>query len=181
MRNAVLVAVVGMLLAGCGSFSAAVPGNAPSPAPTPTLTVRHGDKEAPSFRPKPFIVRYAHTQLELEPYTYCWSGDSSGGCADGVDEDPPAIGSPKEIFVFVPTREFSQLVVTLEVLDDGAADHAVEADSRSLGGRWWQVVPPRVPAGTYRVSLFASDDPTSSSGGSGDMVADLLWTIDTER
>ncbi len=178
MRNAVMVAVIGMFLAGCGSASAAAPGNAPSPVPTPTVTVRHGDKDAPSFRPKPFIVRYGDTQLELQPYTYCWSGGSSGGCADGVEDNAPAIGSPKEIFVFVPIREFNQLVVT-QVRIEGGVDQAVEADSRFLVDGWWQVRP-KGPAGTYRVSIFAADDATDS-GGSGDMVADIMWTMGTTR
>jgi len=134
--------------------------------------------DAPSFRPNPFIVRYGDTQLELQPHTYCWSGGSSGGCADGVEDDPPVIGSPKEIFVFVPIRQFDQLVVTPES-KEGVIDQASGAESRLLVDGWWQV---RLtgPAGTYRVSIFATDS-SADSGGSGDMVADIMWTIDTDR
>ncbi|PFG18180.1 hypothetical protein ATK74_2762 [Propionicimonas paludicola] len=81
--------------------------------------------------------------------------------------------------MFVATKEFNELVVTLEPLGADGADHAVEVNSRFLGDGWWQAAQPRVPAGTYLVSLFAAD--TTSSGGSGDMVADLMWTIDTDR
>lgn len=178
MRNAVMVAVIGMLLAGCGPASTAAPREAPSPVPTPTITVRHGDQDAPAFRPKPFILRYRDTQLELQPYTYCWSGGSSGGCADGVDDDPPVIGSPKEIFVFVPIKQFNQLVVT-QAPQAGGAGQATEADSLLLADGWWHVRP-RGPAGTYRVSIFAADN-SADSGGSGDMVADIVWTIDTDQ
>lgn len=107
--------------------------------------------------------------LVLAPYTFCYSTATTGGCADGIDNDPPSIGSPGEIFVFVPVEQFDELVVH-QTTEDDLSGATVTAEAEFLGSGWW-VVRPRGPADDYRVSIFASDTDT----GVGDMVADVRW------
>lgn len=98
--------------------------------------------------------------------SYCYNGATMGVCADGFDTDPPSIGSPAEIVVFVPVSGMNQLSVT-QIIGKGECG-GLDAPARPLGGGWWSVQPSG-PAANYRVSLFASGD------GAGDMVADVLW------
>ncbi len=130
------------------------------------MTITHGYPAGGApLRPPPFVVLFGSTRLELAPFTYCYHGTNVGVCADGFDVDPPSIGSPAQIVVFVPVSGMDQLSVTQTI---GRGDcGGVEASVRPLGGGWWSVQPSG-PAANYRVSLFAS-------GGGDDMVADILW------
>ncbi len=138
----------------------------PTGHPTPTATVTHGPGyESAPTSPGSFKIRYDGTELVLDPVTYC----SSGGCVDGVDPNPPSVGSPAELLVFVPVPAFDVLTVSLVSGDDICSGRLVVAETEDLGDGWWRVRPAG-PAGEYRVELFAGGD------GAGDMVASLLWT-----
>lgn len=163
MRNALAGVMAGCLLAGCGQVGA----GAPMPAgaqPTPTATLSHGAHPGVAPWPGAFLVRYGDTELSLAPFTYCYSLDGGGICVDGFDDNPPSIGAPDEVLVFVPVPEFDELTVTQSAT---AAQCDVEAEAEPVDGGWW-VVRPRGPAGDYVVSFFAS-------GNGGDMVADVVW------
>ena len=122
-------------------------------------------------QPGPFVVRYDRTELQLQPFTYC----VSNGCADGFDDDPPSVGSPDELLVFVPVREFDQLHVgQVERLGTRASDAAWRRKSLNSASGWWSVRP-RGPAAEYVVDLFASGE------GAGDMIASLRWTTPTDE
>jgi hypothetical protein len=159
-------------LAACATgYDPIEPGPAPPSAvlPEPTVTITHGPRHDLSIeQPPPFRVRYGHTELHLNPTTYCYTG----GCVDGVDDNPPSVGSPEELFVFVPVKQFDELIVSQVEGSDRCAGRNVEAEVTPLGDGWWSVRP-RGPAGNYGVSLFAR--------GGGDMVADLLWQTPVNR
>lgn len=169
-----LLGIVGVLLlglAGCGQGGGpATPGAAPpTPVPSPTVTITHGDRHGTVVeQPPPFRVRYGDTELQLNPVTYCYRS----GCVDGFDQNPPSVGSPEELFVFVPI--FDELIVGQIEGGDPCTGRSVDAEVTSLGDGWWSVRP-HGPVGEYRVSLFAR------GGASGDMVADLLWTTPTDQ
>lgn len=173
VRMALAALATGLLLAGCDRVPVTQPGRPPttptlpSPVPTAMATITHGDTEnGPSFRPPPFRVLYGSTELRLAPYTFCaFQPDGMGGCADGFDPDPPSIGSPGQIMVFVPVTGMTDLSVSQLIDKSGCS---VEAHVQRLAGGWW-LVEPSGPRNTYRVSLFATGE------GAGDMVADLLW------
>jgi hypothetical protein len=143
---------------------------------TVTHAINNGDQEPPPFR-----VRYGGTELVLDAATFCYTNM----CVDGWDNDPPSVGSPEEIFVFAPVRQFDQLTVgqtgesqageeaTGPAEQSDCAGRRVEADVESLGDGWWRVRP-RGPAGTYRFSIFAG-------GGGGDMIGDVRWTTPSNR
>lgn len=165
--GAVLVA-----LAGCGSGNRIIEPGATPPAPVPpnpSVTVWHGTPyDLEMEQPPPFRIRYDDTELHLHPVTYCYIG----GCVDGWDENPPSIGSPEVLYVFVPVRRFDELTVNQVEGGDPCTGRQVSAEVKSLGEGWWSVHP-RGPAGEYRVSIFA--------GGDGDMVADVLWRTPYDR
>ena len=159
-----------LVLAGCvtgepTTNSGAAP---PSPVPpSPTVTITHGERHTTIEQPPPFRVRYGDTELHLNPVTYCYRS----GCVDGHDENPPDVGSPDDVFVYVPNfPEFS-----VEQIGDGdyCAGRRVAAEAKPLGYGWWSVRP-RGPAGEYVVHLFAS-------GGGGDMAASLRWTTPADQ
>ncbi|GAA1978217.1 hypothetical protein [Microbacterium pumilum] len=155
------VLAAALVLAGCASGPVAPPVTAPSP----TETIVHGDRhDAGLAQPGPFVVRYDLTELRLQPYTYC----VSNGCADGFDDDPPSVGSPEELLVFVPVREFDRLHVGQVEGGDPCVGRSVEAEVAEIGEGWWSVRP-RGPAAEYVVDLFASGE------GAGDMIASLRW------
>ncbi|GAA5034184.1 hypothetical protein ACFQRL_14965 [Microbacterium fluvii] len=161
---AIAIAMIGMLCA-CASARPLV--DPPGAAPTPTETIVGGERyeDAPPG-PGAFVVRYGQTELHLDPVTYC----AAGGCVDGVDPDPPSVGSPDELLVFVPVASFDTLSVSQF---SGGGDYCsgrwVQAVTTELGDGWWQVTP-RGPAGDYRIELFAG------GSGTGDMAATLRWT-----
>jgi hypothetical protein len=136
----------------------------------PTETITHGVPHNSSVeQPPPFRVRYGGTELHLLPFTYCYKS----GCVDGYDDDPPSIGSPAEIFVFVPVPGMDQLTVDQRGAGgDPCAGRTVAALVTSLGEGWYSVRP-RGPADEYLVDIFAS--------GAGDMVASVRWTTPSDQ
>ncbi len=141
----------------------------PAAVPSPTETITGGPRHGPEIeQPPPFRVRYDGTELRLFPHTYCYSR----GCADGFDNDPPSIGSPEEIYVFVPVARFTSLVVDQFENGDYCGGRHVRAEAVPLGDGWW-AVHPRGPAGDSEISLFASGD--------GDMAGKLLWRTPSDQ
>ena len=132
--SALIVAMIGALVACAGASL-----EPPAAVPQPTATISHGTRHGTQVeQPPPFIVRYGLIELALEPVTYCFRS----GCVDGIDEDPPRIGSPDELFVFVPISEFDELSVSQVEGGDGAfqvrgADSAAGCVGRLEGDPRW--------------------------------------------
>lgn len=118
-------------------------------------------------QPPPFRIRYDDTELHLNPVTYCYRS----GCVDGRDADPPDVGSPEQLSVYVPN--FPEFTVEQIGGGDYCMGRRVTAEVTRLGQGWWSVSP-RGPAGEYVISLFAS-------GRAGDMAADVRWTTPEDR
>jgi hypothetical protein len=172
----ILLAVSTMLLlAACGQEGLTAvdpPSVTPSrSAPTATITagVRH-DVTGPDG-PPPFRVRYDRQELVLHPHTSCYNG-----CVDGVDTDPPDIGSPAEIQVYVPVEEFALSVHARELTSPPRPEqpffnatcggHSFEMPVEDLGDGWYSVRASG-PAAHYDIELFAQ--------GGGDMIGSLRW------
>jgi predicted small lipoprotein YifL len=169
-----------LLLAACGQEGPTAvdpPRATPSgPAPTATITagVRH-DVTGPDG-PPPFRVRYDRQELVLHPHTSCYNG-----CVDGVDTDPPDIGSPAEIQVYVPVEQFALSVHARELTsvprpgepssDATCGGRSFEMPVEDLGDGWYSVRASG-PAAHYDIELFAQ-------GGGGDMIGSLRWRTPT--
>ncbi len=170
---AVLALACSALLCGalvaCGAGTP-LPADPPLPVPSPTATLDHGQVSPQG--PPPFVVRYDSTELRIAAAAWCWSN----GCADGIDLDPPSIGSPDEVLVFIP--DFDRLQATQVSGERHTCEsRTLEAATEDLGGGWWRVVP-QGPADDYTVDLFASrgGELFTPPGGTGDMFASLRWT-----
>lgn len=167
----VLALFCACLLAACGTETGAGaatdpdagPGETVATKPVPTVTATAGPRHTGTGikQPPPFRIQYDGHELELHAHTYCYGG----GCVDGVVQDPPSIGSPDEVRVFVPVPEFDLDVSFM----DGrrACGGRIEPAAVEDLGKGWYLLRPHGDAGRHRVSLFAS--------GGGDMVAEFLW------
>jgi hypothetical protein len=179
MRMLLAVTTV-LLLAACGQegLTAVAPPSATPSGPAPTATTTAGVRHAVTGPdgPPPFRVRYDRHELVLHPHTYCYGN----GCVDGVVAEPPDIGSPAEIQVYVPVEEFALSVHAREltgVTRPGEPSSAATCGGRSfempvedLGDGWYSVRAPG-PAAHYDVELFAQ--------GGGDMIGSLRWRTPT--
>ena len=158
-------AVLGALLVlvGCGSQRPDTvtlePASGPG-APTVTTTAGADTTGSDLEPPPPFVLRYDRQELVLRPYTFCFDS----GCADGMPIDPPDIGSPGEVEVFVPVEGWD-LEATFTTGGDCGRRQTVEPSSRGDG---WFLLRPAGRAGNYAVDLVAS--------GGGDMVARVRWS-----
>jgi len=168
MGRVVALVVSALLLAGGGDEVAprdtfdAAPSDA---ATTPSETT--GPREHPAIEgPPPFRVQYDGHELELPPYTFCYGN----ACVDGMGLNPPSVGSPAEVRVFVPVPRFKLDVSFMD--PEGVCNARIQPASVEDLGEGWYLLKPHGPAGRYRVGLFAS--------GGGDMVADFLWDTPTD-
>lgn len=165
----VLVALT-LAVAGC-STSRSPDAEVPAAVPTPAETIVH---DGGSGGPGSFHVRFDEKELLLAPTSWCWTN----ACADGHDPNPPSVGSPEALFVFVPITAFDSLYAGQRSGEDYCTARATEAEVTDLGGGWWQVLP-RGEARSWIIDLFATgSDPM---GGSGDMAATLIWETPTDR
>jgi hypothetical protein len=173
----ILLAMSAMLLtAACGNDAltavdppTSTPGG-PSPTATSTAGVRHDQTGVE--QPPPFRVRYNGHELAIHPHTYCYDS----GCVDGFDANPTGIGSPGEIQVYVPVREFKLSVHARELTREPRTDHpyfnatcggrSFEMPAEDIGDGWYSVRP-FGPAAHYDIELFAH--------GGGDMIGALRW------
>ncbi len=152
-------ALVAVGMTGCASLR--TPGETPGGLPEPTQTLVHGQS---SGGPPPFVVRHGDSELRLAPTSWCWQSS----CADGHDPDPPSVGSPGEVLVFVPVEEFTQLYVSQRSSDDYCTARTIVNEPVELGDGWWSLTAAG-PAEDWIVDVFASGD------GVGDMIASFVW------
>lgn len=168
-----LVVSTVLLLSACGQegLTAVDPPSASPGGPAPTATATAGVRHGESVGPPPFRVRYDRQELVLHPHTSCYDG-----CVDGVDTDPPDVGSPAEIQVYVPVEGFALSVHARELTGRPRSDdpfsnatcggRSFEMPVEDLGDGWYSVRASG-PAAYYDIELFAQ--------GGGDMIGSLLW------
>lgn len=166
----VLAAATVLLGAGCGGATQAPP----TPAPTTVEPAREPSEPLPGSEPPPVVVRGAGDPLDLEPWTWCWSGRAGGGCADGAPpQDPPDVGPAEQVTVSFPVPGWTFTATFRPVGQDCAREQRVDlvtasGDDRSASGG---IVAPAGPAGTYDVDVSGR-----GSGGSGDVITTFRWT-----
>jgi hypothetical protein len=95
---------------------------------------------------------------------------------DGASTDPPDIGSPAKIQVYVPVPGFELSVYAQELTAEPRPGHpsfnaacggrSFEVPVEDLGDGWY-AVRPAGPAALYDIQLFAQGD--------GDMIAGIQW------
>jgi len=128
-----------------------------------------------SNEPSPVVLRLSDRDVELRPWTYCWSGPagtdgtSTGTCADGFPSkvaDLDDVGHPSAIrfwfgmagwdFEATFTRLGVDRPQSFRVQAGAIDDHMFRLD-------------PAVPAGRYQVDVFGR-------GEGGDVITSFVWT-----
>ncbi|RZI95912.1 MAG: hypothetical protein EOO67_01605, partial [Microbacterium sp.] len=140
------------------------PGTATGDPASGVVLTEVGNRHSELAQPGPFVVVYGDEGLNLWPSSYCYAS----GCADGIDDDPPDVGSPDELFVRVAEMDFDEVGAGLIGGGDLCAGRGMDAVTTDLGGGWWSVRPAG-PADDYLVTLYAK-------GPAGSMAAELRWT-----
>lgn len=139
------------------------PVSSPSPGET---TGPRPDEEKPNepgglVAPPPVIVSSTDRSLELSAWSYCFKN----GCASGSPAaDPPAVGSPSEVFVEFPLPEWS-FVATFTPAGEECGRHQ-QVPLEPVGNGF--LLRPAGYADTYDVTLFGSGD--------GSLSVTFRWT-----
>jgi hypothetical protein len=128
----------------------------------------------PPPSPPPVMVRGGGRELTLTPWSFCWSGDQRGVCADGrPPESPPDIGHPAEVEVefTVPGFHF----VATAVRFGERCGRAQSATLEATGPTTHRLRPMGV-AGDYVVTMFGSG---GGRGQGGDLSVSFRWHTPT--
>ncbi|MDQ4124055.1 MAG: hypothetical protein M3134_00450 [Actinomycetota bacterium] len=154
---------VALGLAACAEGSAPQAGgprgtSSPQPTPSPAgVPLEPEGLEAPP----PVVVSGGDRALELHAWTYCYGN----GCADGSPPaDPPDVGSPDEVFVEFPLRDWTFSASFVPAGAECGREQRVDL-KESDGGF---VLEPAGHAGAYDVTLFGKGD--------GDLFVTFRWT-----
>jgi hypothetical protein len=114
--------------------------------------------------PPPFRLRYDNRELVLTPHTWCYSS----GCVDGISEDPPSVGDPAQVHVYLPVDGWDLTATFSPAGERCGRLHSVAPD----GAGGWYTLQPAGRTGRYDVQLFAQ--------GEGDMVASFQWATPSD-
>jgi hypothetical protein len=114
--------------------------------------------------PPPFRLQYEQQELALHPYSFCFGN----GCADGFPQNPPSVGSPSNVHVFVPVEGMELTATFTEAGQRCGRSQTVEPVKE---GNWY-VLRPTGAADSYEVDLFTT--------GAGSMSARFLWSTPTD-
>ena len=167
-----------LTVAGCAGAGELAPR-----AATPTsggATARSEEPVDPPLHssPPPVTVRGIGGPVDLEPWTWCWSGPTSGGCADGAPpEELSDVGAAGQVAVSFPepgwtfTAAFrpADQPCAREQRGDLQVGPTGLAPSTSGG-----VITPAGPAGTYDV------DVSGRGAGGNDVITTFRWTTSVD-
>jgi hypothetical protein len=126
-------------------------------APTPRATSTAGPEYGNGIEsPPPYRLRYADRELVLRPHSWCYKS----ACVNGSSENPPSVGRPSEVSVFVPI-EHTRLLASFAPADQRCGRIQTVRPTRTDEG--WYVLRPAGHAGAYDVDLFAEGGSMSAS------------------
>ncbi len=185
-RRRMTIATVGTAIATVAAvvLGTQLPGPGPDPAPSSGATATSSPSASDPQReeltyewseePSPVVLRLADRDLELKPWSYCWSGPndrkgiSPGICSDGYVQSHrlDRVGSPAfvEFWFGVNDWRFEATYTALGV--DCPRQHTVQATRTD--DQMFRLDPAGL-AGRYRVDLFGR-------GRHGSVSTSFLWT-----
>jgi hypothetical protein len=122
---------------------------------------RHEDG-GPLEGPPNVTIRYDEKSAELKPWTFCYKN----GCADGSPpEDPVDVGSPHEVFVGYPLKDWDFRASFSPAGEDCGRTQSERLEETGEGDF---IVRPLGYSGTYDVTL--------TGRGDGDLFVTFRWT-----
>jgi len=153
VRFSVALIVGTLVLAGCGAESFNPEPRAVEPSDANAATERSTGPSVGAARlhKAPAVtVTHGDTTLTLEPWTTCWSGPSSGYCADGMPpEEPPDLGTvTDDITVDFPVPGWDFTAVFRD--PGGHCGVSIQFELAAAGLNRW-TLPGVGPAGAYEV------------------------------
>lgn len=174
VRAGLAVAAV-LVVAGCGGATEGGAMQAPLPTTATTgVEPAQGPPEPlPGSEPPAVTVRGASGPLDLEPWTWCWSGRTGGGCADGAPpQDPSDVGAAEQVTVSFPVPGWTFAATFRPVGQECAREQRVDlvtaaGDGGSTSGG---TLAPAGPAGAYDVDL------SGRGPGGNDVNVTFRWT-----
>ncbi len=178
--GATVVAVAAVAI-GVPTILAGRPDAGPPPAPAtqsptdPSTAARPDPIYDWADSPSPIVIRLPGRDVELAPWTSCWSGPpddkgiSAGMCADGMPgktSELPDIGVVEAVDLWFGRPGWSFDATFIPLGNDCPRQTTVPGSAN--GGQWFHVDPADA-AGRYRVDLFGR-------GPEGDVVTSFVWT-----
>ena len=164
MRAVILAISLALLVAACGDE-----GDPPVVAGDDGTTTSTTAERSPGG-PPPVTISGGEHDLTLDAWSYCWSSDTGGVCADGAPPDPlPDAGAADELlvdFAGAPDDDW-----TFEVVFDDAACGGETATLERLDDTRFRLIP-LGPAGDHEVHLYGR--------GGGDLAVSFRWTTTAE-
>jgi hypothetical protein len=168
------------------AIGAQVPGrgettDSPGPAttlPSPTEVQRPEPTYEWGARPSPVVLRLSRRDVELAPWSYCWSGPpdaqgiAPGICADGFapTRELEGVGDPRSVDFWFGVRNAEFEATFTELGVDCPRQNTVAAIR--TGGQTFRLDPAGL-AGRYRVDLFGRSR-------HGDVSTSFLWATPTD-
>lgn len=167
LRRLAALAAAAVLLTACGApgedrLTTARPADGP-----PTTDVATVDTPAPP----PIVVRGGGREIQLVPWSHCWSGAGQGVCADGHPPEVPVdVGSADELEVAFAAPGF-RFAATAE--RHGVRCGRSQTAPLAATGPTTHRLTPIGPAGDYVITL--SGHSTESAAQKGDVTATFRW------
>ena len=167
MRAIFLAVSLALIVPACGDDGdpPVVAGDDVTTTSTSTTTA-----ERSSDGPPPIGITGGEHDLTLEAWSYCWSSDTGGVCADGAPPDPlPDAGAADELLVHfdgAPDGDW-----TFEVVFDGQACGGETAELERVDETTFRLVPLGRP-GDHEVHLYGR--------GAADLATSFRWTTTIE-
>lgn len=162
--RATVLATTLLVSAGCGAVPVAPSGPATSSSTSSSegaVEVHPADKGGKP--PTVTLTGPDRLELTLEPWTWCWSEDGNGACADGgPPADPPDVGAPTQVLITHPEPGWTFRATFAPADPEAGEDITVdmEPDPDGAGASAARLSPAGF-SGTYDVHLFG-DGPQGS-------------------
>lgn len=180
VNRTVLFVALALGLGGCGADEVetrrAVQTSRPGEATTPTSGTPQSIPVGDAPSPPPLRLRGGGRELTITPWSFCWSGEGMGVCADGRPPDsPPDIGGPGEIEVEFPVPGFE---FTATARPHGAECGRAHTVTLERVGTTTYRLRPLGAAGDWDVTLFGRGAKEAAS--KGDLSATFRWHTPTD-
>lgn len=127
-----------------------------------------GDDTPVDASPPSVVVTTDDGEIELAPWSFCWSWRGGGACGDGFEPDnPPPVGAPMHVDITFPEDGWLFDATFTEVTEEPCP--LTLTTTAEPAGDGVHRLDPIGPAGDWQVRLFGT-------GPQGDLAVTFVWT-----